>query len=79
MKKIYTMRDLLLCVHVVVKTLIRWFYILFYKGLNVRSALITFPLANVFHIALGIRSIIKTYRVRGCLHEGRKILERGRS
>ena len=63
LKKIYTMRDLLLCVHVVVKTL-RWLYILFYKGFNVRSALITFPLANVFHIALGIRSLIKTYSVR---------------
>ena len=63
LKKIYTMRDLLLCVHVVVKTL-RWLYILFYKGFNVRSALITFPLANVYHIALGIRSIIKTYSVR---------------
>ena len=53
----------MLCVHVVVKTLM-WLYILFYKRFNVRSALITFPLANVFHIALGIRSLIKTYSVR---------------
>ena len=35
-----------------------------YKGLNITSEYITFPLANVYDIALGRRSIIKTYSVR---------------
>ena len=37
--------------------LLRWLCILFYKGLNITSAIPIFPLANVYHIALGIRSI----------------------
>ena len=44
--------------------ILRWLYILFHKGLNMTSAKIIFPLANVYPIALGIRSIIKTYSVR---------------
>ena len=43
---------------------LRWLYALFYKGLNITSAWIIFPLANVYHKALGRRSIIKTYSVR---------------
>ena len=36
----------------------------FYKGLTITSVEIIFPLANVYLIALGMRSITKTYCVR---------------
>ena len=35
-----------------------------YKGLNITYAKMIFPLPNVYHIAVGIKSIIKTYGVR---------------
>jgi len=37
---------------------------LVYKGLNITYVKMIFPLANVYHIAVGIKSIIKTYSVR---------------
>ena len=43
---------------------LRCLYILFYKGLNTTSAYIIFPSTNVYHMALGRRSIIKTYIIR---------------
>ena len=43
---------------------LRWLYVVFYKGLNMTSACIIFPMANVYHIALGRRYLIKTYSIR---------------
>ena len=40
---------------------LRWLYIVFFKGLDITTASIIFPLANVYHIVLGRRSKIKSY------------------
>ena len=40
---------------------LRWLYVVFHKALDITYAEIISPLANVYDIALGRRSIMETY------------------